>query len=75
MYCTTWSGEKVTLGGFGGSVLVMGEWSVDTIHWIVDAMNFHKIYCFYCVKPHKVKKWPNCVGSGWVCRVFVGLCW
>ena len=31
------------LGGFGGSVWVMGEWAVGQ-QWIVGVMNFHKMF-------------------------------
>ena len=49
-----WS-YKVGCGfcGYGGSVWVMGEWSVG--HWIVGVTSFQKIYGFYSVEHHKVE--------------------
>ena len=54
--------------GYGGSVLVIGEWTVG--YWIVGVIRFQKIYGFYSVEYHKVKKWPNKVGCGWVLWVW-----
>ena len=67
--------------GFGGSVWVMGKWSVG--QWIVGVMRFHKIiglYIYvhiYSVELHKIEKWS---GEVWVLGGFggsgglVGLC-
>ena len=54
--------------GYGGSVWVMGEWSVG--YWIVGVANFQKIYGFYSEEHHKVQQWPNKVGCGWVLWVW-----
>ena len=46
----------VRLGGFGGSggsVCVMGEWSVG--QWIVGVISFKKIYGLYGLKHHIVE--------------------
>ena len=46
----------VRLGGFGesgGSVWVMGEWSVG--QWIVGVMSFQKMYGLYGLKHHIVE--------------------
>ena len=48
-------------GGLGGSVWVMGEWSVS--QWILGVMRFQKIFCLYGVERHKVEKWSGKVGS------------
>ena len=42
----------VRLGGFGGSVWVMGEWPVG--QWIVGVISFQKMYGFYGLKYHIV---------------------
>ena len=52
------------MGGLGGSVWVMGEWSVS--QWILGVMRFQKIFGLYCVERHKVEKWSGQVGSWWV---------
>ena len=39
-------------GGSGGSVCVMGEWSVG--QWIVGVISFKKIYGLYGLKHHIV---------------------
>ena len=57
------------LGGSGGSMWVMGEWSVS--QWILGVMRFPKIFGLYGVERHKVEKWSGQVSSWWVC---VGLC-
>ena len=57
--------------GFVGtvrSVLAIGEWAES--HWIIGAISFHKIYGLYSVEHHKVEKWPNEVGCGWVLWVW-----
>ena len=41
-------------GGSGGSVWVMGEWSVG--QWIVGVISFKKIYGLYGLKHHIVEK-------------------
>ena len=43
----------VRLGGFGGSVWVMGEWSVG--QWIVGVISFQKMYGLYGLKHHIVE--------------------
>ncbi len=46
----------VRLGGFdgsGGSVWVMGEWSVG--QWIVDVISFQKMYGLWGLKHHIVE--------------------
>ena len=45
------------MGGLGGSIWVMGEWSVS--QWILDAMMFQKIFGLYGVERHKVEKWSS----------------
>ena len=40
------------LGGSGGSVWVMGEWSV--IQWIVGVISFQNMYGLYRLKHHIV---------------------
>ena len=40
-------------GGSGGSVWLMGEWSVG--QWIVDVRSFQKIFGFYGLKHHIVE--------------------
>ena len=50
----------VRLGGFGGSggsVCVMGEWSVG--QWIVGVIRFQKIFGLYSVERLKVEKWSG----------------
>ena len=42
----------VRLGGFGGSVWVMGEWPVG--QWIVGVISFQKMYGLYGLKHHIV---------------------
>ena len=57
--------------GFVGmvrSVLAIGEWAES--HWIIGAISFHKIYGLYSVEHHKVQKWSNKVGCGWVLWVW-----
>ena len=44
-------------GGLGGSVWVMGEWSVS--QWILGVMRFQKIFGLYGVERHKVEKWSG----------------
>ena len=44
-------------GGLGGSVLVMGEWSVS--QWILGVMSFQKIFGLYSVERLKVEKWSG----------------
>ena len=39
--------------GYGGSVLVMGEWAVG--YWIVGVTSFQKIYGLYGLKHHIVE--------------------
>ena len=41
------------LGGFGGSVWVMGEWSV--VQWIVGVISFQKIFGLYGLNHHIVE--------------------
>ena len=41
------------LGGLGGSVWVMGEWSVS--QWIVGVISFQKIFGLYGLKHHIVE--------------------
>ena len=41
-------------GGSGGSVCVMGEWSVG--QWIVGAISFQKIFVLYGLNGHIVEK-------------------
>ena len=60
------------LGGSGGSMWVMGEWSVS--QWILGVMRFPKIFGLYGVERHKVEKWSGQVSSWWVWWVCVGLC-
>ena len=48
------------MGGLGGSMWVMGEWSVS--QWIVGVISFQKIFGLYGVEHHKVGQ----VGSWWV---------
>ena len=43
----------VRSGGFGGSVCVMGEWSLG--QWIVGVIIFKKIYGLYGLKHHIVE--------------------
>ena len=43
----------IRLGGFGGSVWVMGEWSVG--QWIVGVISFQKMYGLYGLKHHIVE--------------------
>ena len=38
------------MGELGGSVWVMGEWSVS--QWILDVMRFQKIFGLYGLKHH-----------------------
>ena len=45
------------MGGLGGSVLVMGQWSVS--QWILGVMRFQKIFCLYGEERHKVEKWSG----------------
>ena len=45
------------LGGSGGSMWVMGEWSVS--QWILGVMRFQKIFGLYGVERHKVEKWSG----------------
>ena len=52
------------MGGLGGSVWVMGEWSVSQC--ILGVMRFHKIFGLYGVEHYKVEKWSGQVGSWWV---------
>ena len=42
------------MGGLGGSVWVMGEWSVG--QWIVGVISFQKMYGLYGLKHHIVEK-------------------
>ena len=58
------------LGGSGGSMWVMGEWSVS--QWILGVMRFPKIFGLYGVERHKVEKWSGQVSSWWVWWVCVG---
>ena len=46
-------GKMGGLGGSGGSMWVMGEWSVS--QWILGVMRFPKIFGLYGVERHKVK--------------------
>ena len=39
--------------GYGGSLLVIGEWAVG--QWIVGVTSFQKIYGLYSVKHHIVE--------------------
>ena len=43
-------------GGFGGSVWVVSEWSVD--QWIVGVLCFQKMYGLYGLKHHIVEMSP-----------------
>ena len=43
----------VRSGGFGGSVLVISEWSV--VQWIGGVMNFQKMYGLYGLKQYIVE--------------------
>ena len=45
------------LGGFGGSVWVMGEWSVDSesVDNELSVMRFQKMYGLYGLKHHIVE--------------------
>ena len=49
--------DVVQLCGLGGSVWVMGEWSVS--QWILGVMRFQKIFGLYGVERHKVEKWSG----------------
>ena len=49
-------------GGSGGSVCVMGEWSVG--QWIVGAISFKKIYGLYGLKHHIVEKSGDVTDAG-----------
>ena len=51
-------------GRSGGSVWVMGKWSV--VQWIVGAMKFQIFFGLYSAERHKGEKWSGRVGSGWV---------
>ena len=44
-------------GGLGGSLEVMGEWSVS--QWILGVMRFQKISGLYIVELLKVEKWSG----------------
>ena len=47
----------------------MGDgWAVG--YWIVGVTSFQKMSGFYCVVHHKVEKWSNKVGCGWVLWVW-----
>ena len=59
---------KRQVGGFCGSVWVMGEWAVG--YWIVSVTSFQKIYGLYSVEHHKLEKWSNKLGCGWVLWVW-----
>ena len=61
------SEEMVRSVGFGGSVWVMGKWSVG--QWIVGVMRFQKIIGLYSVELHKIEKWS---GEVWVLGGFGG---
>ena len=54
--------------GYGGYVWVMGERAMG--YWIVNVTSFQKIYGLYRVEHHKVEKWSNKVGFGWVLWVW-----
>ena len=41
------------MGGLGGSMWMMGEWSVG--HWIVGVISFQKMYGLYGLKHHIVE--------------------
>ena len=45
------------MGELGGSVWVMGEWSVS--QWILGVMRFQKIFGLYSVERLKVEKWSG----------------
>ena len=47
---------KWVFGGSGGSVWVMGEWSVG--QWIVVVISFQKMYGLYGLKHHTVEMLP-----------------
>ena len=64
-------GKVDVLGGFGGSVWVIGEWSVS--QWILTVMKFQKIFGLYRVERHKIGQvsrvlggFVGSVGSVWV---------
>ena len=45
-----WSGCLGSQWVLGGSLWVMGEWSVG--HWIMGVMSFQKIYGLFSLKHH-----------------------
>ena len=51
------------MGGLGGSVWVMGKWSLSghwsVSQWILGVMRFQKIFGLYGVECHKVEKWSG----------------
>ena len=49
-------------GGSGGSVWVMGEWSVG--QWIVGVISFQKMYGLYGLKHHIVEKSGDVTNAG-----------
>ena len=52
----------VRLGGFGGSVWVMGEWSVG--QWILGVISFQKMYGLYGLKQHILEKSGDVTAAG-----------
>ena len=45
------------MGGLGGSMWVMSEWSVS--QWILGVIRFQKIFGLYSVERLKVEKWSG----------------
>ena len=51
------------LGGFGGSVWVMSEWSLG--RWIVGVISFQKIFGLCGLRGHKVEiRWDVTIVDG-----------